>query len=189
MQVSFIKVVELQARLIPHIHALIRLDPPDSDDSGGHDWHAPLAATELATIIQQAVRTVAVTVTDSSSNTATRVIRFGTQVDTQPIDNRHAGTDGSAVQEDSPHGGVLPGRRVARYLAKYVTKSLADVGISARRISTEAIADLDVCDHVRAILTAISQLADKGLAGVGRWLHTLGYRATSPANPAAIPPR
>lgn len=184
VQVSFIKVVELQARLIPHIHALIRLDPPDSDDSGGHDWHAPLAATELATIIQQAVRTVAVTVTDSSSNTATRsssntatrVIRFGTQVDTQPIDNRHAGTDGSAVQEDSPHGGVLPGRRVARYLAKYVTKSLADVGISARRISTEAIADLDVCDHVRAILTAISQLADKGLAGVGRWLHTLGYR-------------
>ena len=70
----------------------------------------------------------------------------------------------------------LPGRRVARYLAKYVTKSLADVGISARRVSTEAIADLDVTDHVRAILTTISQLADRGLAGVDRWLHTLGYR-------------
>ncbi|BBZ67640.1 hypothetical protein MINS_30690 [Mycolicibacterium insubricum] len=71
---------------------------------------------------------------------------------------------------------MLPGRRVARYLAKYVTKSLADVGISARRISAEAIADLDVTDHVRAILTTISQLADNGLAGIGRWLHTLGYR-------------
>ena len=35
VRVSFIKVVELQARLIPHIHALIRLDPPDSDDCGG----------------------------------------------------------------------------------------------------------------------------------------------------------
>ncbi|MCA2256304.1 MULTISPECIES: replication initiator [Mycobacterium avium complex (MAC)] len=176
VRVSFIKVVELQARLVPHIHALIRLDPRDSDSCGSPDWQAPLTATELATIIQQTARTVAVTVTDPSSDTATRVIRFGTQVDTQPIANRHAGTESLAVQEESSHGRVLPGRRVARYLAKYVTKSLADVGISARRISTEAIADLDVSDHVRAILTTISQLADGGLAGVGRWLHTLGYR-------------
>ncbi|MBX9640301.1 MAG: plasmid replication initiator protein [Mycobacteriaceae bacterium] len=173
VRVSFIKVVELQARLIPHIHALIRLDPHDSDGLG---WQAPLTAAELATIIQQAAQTVAVTVTDSSPDTATPVLRFGTQVDTQPIDNRHAGRNSPAAQEDSPHGLMLPGRRVARYLAKYVTKSLADVGISARRISTEAIADLDVTDHVRAILTTISQLADTGLAGIGRWLHTLGYR-------------
>lgn len=176
VRVSFIKVVELQARLIPHVHALIRLDPRDSDSCGGREWQAPLTATELAPIIQQAARTVAVTVADPSSDTATRVIRFGTQVDTQPIENRHAGTDSLAVQEDSSHGRALPGCRVARYLAKYVTKSLADVGISARRISTEAIADLDVSDHVRAILTTISHLADRGLAGVGRWLHTLGYR-------------
>ncbi len=183
VRVSFIKVVELQARLIPHIHALIRLDPPDRDDSGGQDWQAPLTAAELAPIIQQAARTAAVTVTDSSSDTATRVIRFGAQVDTQPIDNRNAGTDSAAVQDGSPHGRALPGRRVARYLAKYVTKSLADVGISARRISTEAIADLDVTDHVRAILTTIGHLADQArtlgiddLAGIGRWLHTLGYR-------------
>lgn len=176
VRVSFIKVVELQARLVPHIHALIRLDPHDSDNCDGQERQAPLTATELATIIQQAARTVAVTVTDSSSDTATRVIRFGTQVDTQPIENRLAGTDSPAVQEDSPQGRVLPGRRVARYLAKYVTKSLADVGISARRISTEAIADLDVSNHVRAILTTISKLADRGLAGIRRWLHTLGYR-------------
>ena len=176
VQVSFIKVVELQARLVPHIHALIRLDPRDSDNCDGQEWQAPLTATELATIIQQAARTVAVTVTDPSSDSATRVIRFGTQADTQPIDNRHARGDGPAMQEDSPHGRALPGRRVARYLAKYVTKSLADVGISARCISTEAIADLDVTDHVRAILTTISELAEKGLAGIGRWLHTLGYR-------------
>ncbi|GLB83128.1 replication initiator [Mycobacterium kiyosense] len=176
VRVSFIKVVELQARLIPHIHALIRLDPPADANCGGQDWHSPVTATELATIIQQAARTVAVTVIDSSSATATRVIRFGTQVDTQPIDNRHAGMEGPAVQEDSLRGSVLPGRRVARYLAKYVTKSLADVGIGARRISTEAIADLDVTEHVRAILTTISQLANRGLASIGRWLHTLGYR-------------
>lgn len=176
VQVSFIKVVELQARLVPHIHALIRLDPRDTDNGGGQDWQAPVTATELATTIQQAARTVAVTVTDSTSDAATRVIRFGTQVDTQPIENRSSGTKSRAVEEDLSQGRVLAGRRVARYLAKYVTKSLADVGISARRISTEAIADLDVSDHVRAILTTISQLADRGLAGIGRWLHTLGYR-------------
>jgi hypothetical protein len=183
VRVSFIKVVELQARLIPHVHALIRLDPPDRDDFGGQDWQAPLTAAELTPIIQQAARTVAVTVTDSSSDTATRVIRFGAQVDTQPIDNHGAGTDSAAVQDGSPHGRALPGRRVARYLAKYVTKSLADIGISARRISTEAIADLDVTDHVRAILTTIAHLADHAhtlgidaLARIGCWLHTLGYR-------------
>ena len=49
----------------PHIHALIRLDPPDSDSCGGQGWQAPLTATELATIIQQAARTVAMTVSDS----------------------------------------------------------------------------------------------------------------------------
>jgi hypothetical protein len=74
-------------------------------------------------------------------------------------------------------------RRVAGYLAKYVTKSLQDFGIAARRLSAEAIADLNVTDHVRAILTTIAHLARQAhpldidtLAGIGRWLHTLGYR-------------
>ena len=70
----------------------------------------------------------------------------------------------------------MSSRLVARYLAKYVTKSLAALGISARRLSTEAIPDLDVSEHVRTILTTISDLADKGLSGIGRWLHTLGFR-------------
>jgi hypothetical protein len=74
-------------------------------------------------------------------------------------------------------------RRVAGYLAKYVTKSLQDFGVAARRLSAEAIADLNVTDHVRAILTTIAHLAREAdtlgigtLAGIGRWLHTLGYR-------------
>ena len=79
-------------------------------------------------------------------------------------------------------------RPVARYLANHVTKSLADVGISARRISAEAIPDFDVSDDVRAILTAIAELADNGLGGIGRRLHTLATAGTSPANPAATPP-
>lgn len=87
---------------------------------------------------------------------------------------------GEAVAEpvDPAPAARLSPRRVAAYLAKYVTKSLQDFGITARRLSTEAIATLDVTEHVRAILATIAQLAEcvRPMAGIGRWLHTLGYR-------------
>lgn len=172
VRVSFVKVVELQARLIPHIHALIRLDPPEPT-SEDEKWQAPATAPELATVVQRAARTVTLTVDDPSSDVATRVIRFGSQVDTRPITQQPSADSITAEEDSSPQ---VSGRKVARYLAKYVTKSLADIGVSARRISAEAIPDLDVSDHVRAILTTIAELADQGLNGIGRWLHTLGYR-------------
>lgn len=179
VRVSFIKIVELQARAIPHIHALIRLDPHDDPDQT--DWESPISAGELATTIQHAARTVTLTVNDPRAETAERVIAFGTQIDTQPISPRSDPADQASPEKNSTIGRSLSGRRVARYLAKYVTKSLADLGISARRLSAEAIPDLDVSEHVRAILATISGLADKGLAdkglaGIGRWLHTLGFR-------------
>ena len=79
----------------------------------------------------------------------------------------------------------MSARRVARYLAKYVTKSLHDFGIAARRLSAESIASLDVTDHIRAVLATVAELAEHAnthpgggspWAGIGRWLHTLGYR-------------
>nr|WP_226863868.1 replication initiator [Mycolicibacterium baixiangningiae] len=174
VRVSFIKIVELQARAIPHIHALIRLDPHDDPDQT--DWESPISAGELATTIQHAARTVTLTVNDPRAETAERVIAFGTQIDTQPITPRSDPADQASPEKNSTIGRSLPGRRVARYLAKYVTKSLADLGISARRLSAEAIPDLDVSEHVRAILASISVLADSGLTEIGRWLHTLGFR-------------
>ncbi|WJR34215.1 plasmid replication initiator protein [Mycobacteroides immunogenum] len=212
VRVSFVKVVEMQARAVPHIHALIRLDPADpavdtatttSDDhndygpaatrGGGehrHEtrpvWESPLSAAELAALTQHAARTVSFEVrdpaADSPNETASLVVRFGTQIDTQPLS-----TETTASMDDSENSDVSMGRlsprRVAGYLAKYVTKSLADFGISARRLSTEAIADLNVSEHVRTILTTISCLAQRArvlgidtLTGIGRWLHTLGYR-------------
>ncbi|EUA24388.1 putative replication initiation protein [Mycobacterium xenopi 3993] len=174
VRVSFIKIIELQARAIPHVHALIRLDPRDEPDES--DWESPVSATELATIIQHAARTVTLTVDDPCADGAVRVIGFGTQIDTQPVTAPEKAMNDTSPQNDSSQGRSLSGRRVARYLAKYVTKSLADLGISARRLSTEAIPDLAVSDHVRAILTTISHLADNGLSGIRRWLHTLGFR-------------
>ncbi|MGV0770824.1 replication initiator [Mycobacterium syngnathidarum] len=224
VRVSFVKVTEMQARAIPHIHALIRLDPTEGPDhtstdeaapapehaTGSSDpnhhgpaaacgggeprpsdwdgWESPITAAELAALIQQAARAVSVTVPaagadpactaddtdDGDASTALRV-RFGTQIDTQPLSTDHTGPHGDSAANRQASARLSP-RRVARYLAKYVTKSLQDFGITARRLSSEAIADLDVSEHVRTILTTIAALADAGMVGIGRWLHTLGYR-------------
>jgi hypothetical protein len=68
-------------------------------------------------------------------------------------------------------------RSVAAYLAKYVTKSVAEFGVGIRRIPPSAVKELDVTPHVRAILTTITDIAGhRGYGGMQRWLHTLGYR-------------
>lgn len=211
VRVSFVKVVELQARAIPHIHALIRLDPPPSDNvtagSGDHDrhgpaaprgggeprpvddphtgWSSPITPAELAALIHHAAGRVSIDVPtggdDYPNQGGVRTLRFGTQIDTQPLapETTTAATDpttnDTAVASVSP----LSPRRVAAYLAKYVTKSLHDFGITARRLSAEAISELAVSEHIRAILSTIAELAASAypsLAGIGRWLHTLGYR-------------
>jgi hypothetical protein len=173
VRLSFVKVVELQARAIPHIHAVIRLDPATDDSAGNEDWVAPVSVTDLAAAIQRASRRVSLTVDHNDGSVA---VGFGTQIDAQPVTSQHMEANHTAVQGDSLSSGPLPGRRVAGYLAKYVTKSLADFGISARRISAEAIAELDVPDHVRAILTAIARMSTGHLSGMAKWLHTLGFR-------------
>jgi hypothetical protein len=174
VRVSFVKVVELQARAIPHIHALIRLDPHDDDDNRDDEsWVSPIDAIEVAAVIQRAARSVTLT---AEHDGASVVIGFGAQIDTQPVTTQVATANHRRAHADSSPPGRVLARRVAGYLAKYVTKSLADFGISARRLSAEAIADLAVSDHVRAILTTIAHLSAHGLAGIGKWLHTLGYR-------------
>jgi len=213
VRVSFVKVVELQARAIPHIHALIRLDPPpatnDTTKSGDHDrhgpaaprgggvsrpvaeqhpgWSSPITAAELAALIQHAASRVSIDVPagddDYPNPGGVRTVRFGTQIDTQPLTPEPITASDSEVDDTAvASASRLSPRRVAAYLAKYVTKSLHDFGITARRLSAEAIGELDVTEHVRAILSTIAGLAEHpasagpSLAGIGRWLHTLGYR-------------
>jgi hypothetical protein len=211
VRVSFVKVVEMQARAVPHIHALIRLDPTDDNTSapgehaahgpaacGGGEprrtaqppWQPPITAADLAALIDRTARRITVIVPNTTNpgdpsaagagDAEVVTVRFGSQIDTQPLT-----TESSAAQDDSDAAasGGLSARRVARYLAKYVTKSLHDFGIAARRLSTEAIAVLDVTEHIRSILFAIAALDDHATrdthspwAGIGRWLHTLGYR-------------
>ena len=71
----------------------------------------------------------------------------------------------------------MSGRQIAGYLAKYVTKSVADFGIAVRRLSAAAIDQLDVTDHVREILrTIVTISAQEAYTEILAWIHTLGYR-------------
>lgn len=214
VRVSFVKVVGLQARAIPHIHALIRLDPPPAagapTTSGDHDrhgpaapwgggeprpiadqhtgWSSPITPADLAALIQHAAGRVSIDVPagddDHPNQGGVRTVRFGTQIDTQALEPETitATSDSVTTGTTSIASSRLSPRRVAAYLAKYVTKSLHDFGITARRLSAEAISELAVSEHVRAILSTIAGLAEhpasagSSWAGIGRWLHTLGYR-------------
>jgi hypothetical protein len=167
VRLNYVKVAEMQRRAIPHFHAVIRLDgrpvpgePPTAPVSS-------ITATDLAALVQRAARAVTVTVADPERDGGGRTLRFGRQTDTQPLNP--ARSDAGARPRS--------GRSVAAYLAKYVTKSVAEFGVSIRRMSALAVAELDVTAHVRAILTAITSLADhRAYQGMDRWLHTLGYR-------------
>lgn len=105
-----------------------------------------------------------------------RTVRFGTQIDTQPLAPETPITASDSEVDDTACMTVsrLSPRRVAAYLAKYVTKSLHDFGITARRLSAEAISELAVSEHIRAILVTIAELAEHtasagpSLAGIGR---------------------
>jgi hypothetical protein len=161
VRVSFMKVVELQRRGLPHFHAVIRLDAasepgeaPDAPDTG-------LSSAGFAQLVHQATD-IDMTLDDG------RVIGFGDQVDIKLI------TNADTQRTDDGH---MASRRIARYLAKYVTKSVADFGVGVRPFPASAIDELNVTGHVRNILRTIVSLADHEPYGqMVSWLHTLGYR-------------
>jgi hypothetical protein len=97
-----------------------------------------------------------------------KTLRFGDQIDIKVI-TTPSGKHGNDRQ--------MSGRQIAGYLAKYVTKSVADFGIAVRRLSTAAIDQLDVADHIREILrTIVTISAEAGYTEMISWIHTLGYR-------------
>ncbi|MGO9351293.1 MAG: replication initiator [Mycobacterium sp.] len=172
VRINYVKVAEMQRRAIPHFHAVIRLDGPPVPGEPPTAPVSSITATDLAMLVQRAAHAVMLTVTDPKrpGDRDGLVLRFGTQTDTQPLQPNRDGGPGEVTPRRS-------GRSVAAYLAKYVTKSVAEFGVGIRRMSPLAIADLDVTAHVRAILTTITGLAaHNAYDGMERWLHTLGYR-------------
>lgn len=117
---------------------------------------APALDTEqLGALVQQAACLASLKVRIRGR---TLDLRFGEQLDVRALDD-------------------LSGRKVARYLAKYVTKSVSDFGLTARRVHEGVIDELGLSNHIRLILRTIAHVAaEPEYEELGRWLHTLGYR-------------
>ena len=171
--VSFVKVVELQARAIPHYHTVIRLDAAPTGDERVAPPQTSITSAELAALVATAARQVSLSVVAGDGQS--RLLRFGEQIDTQPLTSGPTPTGVTDPASGDQDGAA---RRVAGYLAKYVTKSVGEFGLSSSRMSPEAIEVLDVSAHVSAILTTLVGLAATGAryAPMLGWLHTLGYR-------------
>ncbi|MFF3502177.1 replication initiator protein RepSA [Streptomyces sp. NPDC003247] len=159
--VSFGKVAEYQKRGAVHFHAVIRFDGPDGPDSPPPAW----ATLDLLTdAIRAAAARVAVDVPPAGDEPA-RVLRWGTQLDVQPIG---AFGDGEEITEQA----------VASYVAKYATKAAETTGTVDHRIGNkEALVLLDVPEHPRRLISACLDLhplyPDRKLR---YWAHMLGFR-------------
>ena len=146
-KLAYVKVVEMQRRGIPHFHAIIRLDHKDAG--------LEIDPVTLAALVRQAGIQTALAVTTQDRHIT---LRYGDQFDVRPLDE-------------------VSSRAVAAYLAKYVTKSVGDFGLTARRLHEGVIDELGLSDHIRRILHTIAELArEPQHQKIGAWLHTLGYR-------------
>jgi len=170
-RVAFGKVAEYQKRGAVHFHAVIRFDGPDGPDSPPPAW-ATLDLLDAS--IRAAAARVAVDVPPASyqpdpdqpaRTEPARTLRWGTQLDVQPIG---AFGEGEEITEAA----------VASYVAKYATKAAETTGTVDRRIGNkEALVLLDVPDHPARLIAACLDLhalyPDRKLRD---WAHMLGFR-------------
>ncbi|MGW2938566.1 replication initiator protein RepSA [Streptomyces sp. NPDC001156] len=160
-RVSFGKVAEYQKRGAVHFHAVIRFDGPEGPDTPPAVW----ATLDLLTdAIHAAAARVTVDVPPAGDQPA-RTLRWGTQLDVQPIG---AFGNGEDITEQA----------VASYVAKYATKAAETTGTVDRRIGNkEALALLGVPDHPRRLIEACLDLhplyPERKLRD---WAHMLGFR-------------
>jgi hypothetical protein len=157
--VAFAKVAEYQARGVVHFHAVIRLDGPDG---------APPPPWATDALLQQAVRDAAGSTrltTPESAAVPSRVLAWGGQVDVRPI----GGTDTDG----------LPDAAVARYVAKYATKSTETAGLELRAL---------ICRVCRGSGPANSAPAEHGVPAICRDCLGTGRRADAAADLDGLSP-
>ena len=121
--VQFAKVVEYQARGVVHFHAVIRIDGPDGPASAPPAW-ATLELLKEA--IEHGARRASVTAPDSRA-LGEYGFGWGEQLRADPITAAALGTDGEITDVT-----------VARYIAKYATKSTEITSAELPRLACRA---------------------------------------------------
>jgi hypothetical protein len=137
--VVFAKVAEFQRRGVVHFHAVVRVDSASGPTTPPPGW-ATIALLRRA--IRRAVRTTTAA-TAASPRVRSRMLRFGRQIDIRPITTAPGLSD------------VV----VARYVAKYATKSAEAAGLGIPPVCCRA------CDG--AAVTVGSRLC-RSCGGTGR---------------------
>ncbi|MDX2827987.1 replication initiation protein, partial [Streptomyces ipomoeae] len=160
-RLAFGKVAEYQKRGAVHFHAVIRFDGPEGPDTPPPHWASVGLLTDA---IRAAAARVAVDVPPAGGQPA-RTLRWGTQLDVQPIG---AFGNGEEITEQA----------VASYVAKYATKAAETTGTVDRRVGNkEALALLGVPDHPRRLIEACLDLhALYPERKLRDWAHMLGFR-------------
>ncbi|MFJ2173954.1 replication initiator protein RepSA [Streptomyces sp. NPDC087851] len=162
LRVSYGKVAEYQKRGAIHFHAVIRFDGPDGPDSPPPAW----ATHDLLTDALRAAAARTEVALPAAGGFPARVLRWGTQLDVQPIGAFGNGED-------------LTEQAVASYVAKYATKAAETTGTVDRRIGE--MAELDKIpgfpDHTRRLIRACKDLDDAYPdRRLWAWAHMLGFR-------------
>ena len=142
---AFAKVAEFQARSVVYFHAVVRLDGPDGA-------LPPSWATEAR--LERAGGPAATTtslITLGATAVASRVLTWGRQLDVRGI-----GGDDSGEVSDAA---------VARYVAKYATKSTETAGVELRSLACRGCAG-----------TGTARLGDTEVTQVCRDCHGIGRR-------------
>lgn len=161
VRVEYARVAEYQARGAVHFHILFRLDGPEGPGSPAPVW----ASAEVLIEALDAARR-ATTVKVPAEHGGAWVLRFGGQPE----------QIGEPVVLD---GEGYTARKVAGYLAKYVSKGTEDAhGADAPIRRLLDIEDLGKTPHVKALMRAAWRLGGVEAyseMGLRRWCHMLGY--------------
>ena len=163
---SYAKVAEFQRRGLTHFHAIFRLDCYDPVRPERILPPPAFNADVLAGVIRQVARATRFTTVAHPVKPMGWGIIWGAQVDPRMI--RLTGD-----------GEITPAS-VARYLAKYATKSTEPAGIPPGRITAEnASIYADPRTHQGRMIAACLRLGShphENFRALRRWAHMLGYR-------------
>lgn len=167
-RISYSKVVEFQVRGLIHVHAPVRLDGPEGPD--GAPCALDLGVGDLEDAVRVAAALVYVDTVPLADGAVVR-LRWGKQVDTRTI------SDSSDRDARRASRGAHP-EQVAAYLAKYLTKTTEEFGLTSNVRSGEHARMLGATPHVVRIVDTAARLADQApeLARLKDRLSTLGYR-------------